>query len=57
MHSIIIENNDIQRHFDLNTLWTQQKEFSIDVFVTIVKTMQVRRYWALSKSDVYSIMF
>lgn len=36
----VVAGNEF-RHFDLNHLWTQQKEFSIGIFVTIVKTMQV----------------
>ena len=29
------------RHFDLNHLWTKQKDFAADAFVTLVETMQV----------------
>ena len=30
------------RHFDLNNLWTKQKEFAAGVFKTVIQTMQVR---------------
>lgn len=38
----------VLQHFDLNHIWTEKKEFGVDVFITIIKTMQKQyRYKAI----------
>jgi hypothetical protein len=38
----------VLQHFDLNTIWTEKKEFGIDIFITIIRTMQKQyRYKAI----------
>ena len=42
-HMLLLLNlyTTVCRHFDLNELWTQDRVFSVGIFVTLVQTMQV----------------